>query len=79
MNTIAVESTTLAKVAYDTVRQLLQIEFRDHSIYQYFEVPAEVHEALLRASSKGIYFNRVIRPKFAYALAPNLDPESSLS
>lgn len=72
MNAIPVESTTLAKVAYDTVRQLLQIEFRDRTIYQYFGVPADVHEALLRASSKGTYFNRVIRPQFAYALASNV-------
>ena len=69
MNAIAVESTTLATVAYDPAQQLLQLEFRDRTIYHYCGVPADVHDALLRAPSKGTYFNRVIRPQFAYALA----------
>ena len=67
MTATAVDSTTLATVAYDADRELLQIEFRDRTIYRYFSVPAEVHAALLRAASKGNYFNRVIRGRFAYA------------
>jgi hypothetical protein len=35
-------------------------------MYQYFGVPAAVHEALLRAPSKGSYFNRAIRGWFPY-------------
>ncbi len=65
MKSTVVESTTLATVAYDADRELLQLEFRDRTIYQYFGVPADVHEALLRAPSKGCYFNRVIRRQFA--------------
>jgi KTSC domain len=71
MNVTAVESTTLAMVAYDDARELLQLEFRSLAIYQYFGVPAAVHTALLRASSKGSYFNRVIRGRFRYSLASN--------
>jgi F0F1-type ATP synthase beta subunit len=69
MKTIAVESTSLATIAYDAPRQLLQIEFRDQTIYRYFQVPAEVYAALLRAPSKGSYFNRVIRGRFPYTCA----------
>jgi len=69
MNTTTVESTTLATVAYDDARKLLRLEFRGRAIYQYFGVPAAVHAALLRAPSKGGYFNRVIRGRFRYALA----------
>src|ERR1039457_1469150 len=60
MNVTAVESTTLAMVAYDDARELLQLEFRSRAIYQYFGVPAAVHTALLRAPSKGSYFNRIM-------------------
>jgi lysyl-tRNA synthetase class 2 len=66
MKPTIVESTTLATVAYDADRQLLQIEFRDRTTYRYFNVPTDVHETLLRARSKGSYFNRVIRRQFAY-------------
>lgn len=74
MNVTAVESTTLATVAYDEVRELLQLEFRSPAIYQYFGVPAAVHESLLRAPSKGSYFNQVIRGRFPYCLASNGEP-----
>jgi hypothetical protein len=71
MNVTAVESTTLATVAYDDAQELLQLEFGSGAIYQYFGVPAAVHAALRRAPSKGSYFNQVIRGRFPYALASN--------
>lgn len=67
MKPTVVESTTLTTVAYDADRQHLQIEFRDRTTYRYFNVPTDVYETLLRAPSKGSYFNRVIRGQFAYA------------
>ena len=69
MHFTAVESTTLATIAYDEARELLQLEFRSRAIYQYLGVPAAVHEALLGAPSKGSYFNRFIRGHFPYGLA----------
>jgi KTSC domain-containing protein len=68
MNVAAVESTTLATVAYDDAQELLQLEFRSRAIYQYFGVPAGVQADLLRAPSKGTYSNRVIRGRFPYSL-----------
>ena len=68
MLTAAVESTTLATVAYDQARELLQLEFCSKAIYQYAGVPAAVHTALLSAPSKGRYFNQTIRGRFPYRL-----------
>jgi hypothetical protein len=66
MKLTVLESSSLATVAYDAKRELLQIEFRDRTIYRYRHVPADVHAALLRAPSKGSYFNRVIRGQFVF-------------
>jgi len=66
MNAISVESSTLATIAYDSTRELLQLEFNSHALYQYFDVPATVHEGLMYAPSKGSYFNQNIRGKFLY-------------
>jgi hypothetical protein len=79
MQTTSVESTLLATVAYDTRRKVLQLELRNQVIYQYFGVPTTVYEALLRAPSKGKYFNQAIRGKFPYSLGPHsqLRPRSS--
>jgi hypothetical protein len=60
------ESTALATVMYDTERELLRLEFRDRLVYDYFGVPAETHDALLRSTSKGGYFNRMIQGRFPY-------------
>ena len=70
MQPALVESSTLATVAYDAGRKILQLEFCDRTVYQYFQVPAEVHEALLAAPSKGQYFNRANRGQYAFALRP---------
>ena len=67
MNVTAVESTTLSTIAYDDARNLLQLVFCSGAIYQYFNIPAAVHAELLCASSKGTYFNRIIRGCLAYA------------
>jgi hypothetical protein len=75
MNVTAVESTTLATVAYDDTREILQLEFRSRAVYQYFGVPAAVHAALLRTPSKGSCFNRVIRGCFPYSPASNARAE----
>ncbi len=71
MNITAVESTTLAALAYDDAHEILQLEFRSHAIYRYFGVPAPVYEALLAAPSKGRYFNQAIRGNFPCARASN--------
>ena len=63
---VAVDSTTLATIAYDEARELLELEFFNRAVYLYFGVPAAVHQALLNAPSKGRYFNSVIRGRYAY-------------
>jgi hypothetical protein len=66
MNITSVESSTLAALAYDDAREILQLEFHSRAVYLYFGIPAPVYEALLAAPSKGRYFNRAIRGKFPH-------------
>jgi KTSC domain len=73
MRVATVESSTLATVAYDEARELLRLEFCNRAVYQYFGVPAAVHQALLGAPSKGKYFNHTIRGRFPYRLIPDFD------
>ena len=70
MRMVAVKSSTLAAVGYDAVRKLLHLEFCSGAVYRYFSVPAGVHAALLNATSKGSFFNRSIRGRFAYRQSP---------
>ena len=71
---VAVESSTLAKLAYDNQREVLQTEFRDGSIYQYLGVPLHTYQELLQADSKGAYYNRYIRRLFPYVMLRAASP-----
>lgn len=64
-NVVALDSSSLMSVAYDSERTTLEIQFRDRSIYQYIEVPETIHQDLLHAVSKGDYFNKHVRNRFA--------------
>jgi hypothetical protein len=66
----AVESITLSVVAYDEAREVLRLQFRSGAIYEYSDVPAGVHAALLNAPSRGGYFNQSIRGRFRYRAIP---------
>lgn len=58
---IPVTSTHLQSVGYDASSRILTVEFRNGSIYEYENVPPEVHAELMTADSHGKYFHRHIR------------------
>jgi hypothetical protein len=61
MDRIQVSSSNLASVGYDLESLILEIEFHSGGVYQYFNVPAQRHERLMRAGSKGQYFDEHIK------------------
>lgn len=60
------ESSNLAAASYDETSQVLSIRFKSGRTYRYADVPTNVYQALLSASSPGQYFNSII--KDAYGL-----------
>jgi hypothetical protein len=60
MGRIPVSSSSLAEVGYDSGSETLEIMFRSGGIYQYFNVPAFIHERLLEAGSPGRFFRAEI-------------------
>ena len=61
MNREPVQSSNLASVGYDISTNVLEIEFLNGGVYQYYGVPAQVHEGLMNAGSKGSYFHHNIK------------------
>jgi hypothetical protein len=54
-------------VGYDAQTQVLEIEFVNGTIYQYFNVPESIYSGLMGASSHGRYFDAYIKKGgFAY-------------
>lgn len=67
MNRTPVTSSNLASVGYDASTQTLEIEFHNGGVYQYFDVPQGVVDALMSASSLGSFFHAQIRGVYRYA------------
>jgi hypothetical protein len=64
MKWVEMDSTSIAAIGYDRGKHKLGIEFRQSgSVYFYFEVPPEEHEAFMAADSKGEYLNRVFKAR----------------
>ena len=61
-----VDSSMLISVGYDPTEQLLELEFASGRVYQYLDVPASEHRALMGADSKGGYFNENTRDFYRY-------------
>ena len=66
MNRISVESSNIESIGYDSNSKNLEIEFNDHSVYRYYEVPEDVYEELMAAESKGSYLHQKIKGVYRY-------------
>ncbi|MBZ0298603.1 MAG: KTSC domain-containing protein [Anaerolineae bacterium] len=56
----------MRSVGYDSATSVLEIEFHNGSIYQYFSVPSNIHQGLMGAPSHGQYHHRHIRDRYRY-------------
>jgi hypothetical protein len=64
MNRIPVDSTNLASVGYDSDSLVLEVEFKNGKVYQYFDVPQSAYDEMMGSASKGSYLNNVIKKQF---------------
>lgn len=62
-----VSSSNVASVGYDAGSALLEVEYKDGSIYQYFDVPQHHYEGLVGAGSVGSYLNQNIKGSYRYS------------
>lgn len=56
METRKVSSSNISSIGYDASSQILEIRFLNGGIYQYYNVPSNIYNNLMTASSHGKYF-----------------------
>jgi hypothetical protein len=56
-----VESTTIKSFGYNAVAKVLEVEFKNESIYRYYKVPQPAVTLLEQADSVGRVFSQVIK------------------
>jgi len=59
-----INSRAIRSVAYDPELLILEIEFTNGGIYQYYPVPPATYEEFCAADSKGTFVNQRIKPNF---------------
>ena len=59
-----INSRAIRSVAYDPELLILEIEFTNGGIYQYYRVPPATYEEFCTADSKGTFVNQSIKPHF---------------
>lgn len=73
MNRAPVKSKGIRAIGYDAATQKLEVEFANGRVYEYFDVPPEVHKTLTTADSISTAFNQCIREIYEYRRAPEPD------
>ena len=63
---IPVDSSFIKEVAYHDRLRVLDIRLRNGKAYTFSGVPNKVFQNFMKSKSKGEYFNRVIKKKYAY-------------
>lgn len=66
MNRERVKSSNIVSIGYDLDSQILEIEFKKNSVYQYYDVPENEYIELMNADSHGKYLNSNIKDNYQY-------------
>ena len=66
MERVPVSSSVLSAVGYDAETQTLEVEYSRGGIYQYKDVPLEVFDQLMEATSKGTFINDHVKDSYAF-------------
>ena len=72
-------SSSVKAVGYDPASQTLRVQFQSGAVYDYADVPVELHASLAAAPSVGSFFGQNIRTKYPGVLvtSPAENSESS--
>ncbi len=60
-------SSNIAEIGFDEDTQTLEILFLNNSIYQYFDVPMHIYDALMQAESQGKFLAQNIKGFYRYS------------
>lgn len=67
MKIIPVTSSNVEAIGYDGDSQTLQVEFKNGSTYQYFDVPERIFDELRDAGSIGAYLSSNIKGVYRFS------------
>lgn len=73
----AVKSSNVEQIGYDDLTQTLQVNFKNGSKYQYYEIPADLYKAFRGAPSIGNFIAKHIKGKYLTVKIEEIKIENS--
>lgn len=67
MERYTVASSNIASIGYDAATETLEVEFLSGSIYQYYNLPENMYDQLMKEPSKGKFLNVYIKNAYPYS------------
>ena len=61
-----VQSSNVASIGYDAASRILEVEFLNGTVYDYFDVPQAIYTGIMGAASHGSYLAQFVKGKFKY-------------
>lgn len=62
-----VSSSNVESVGYEKDSETLEVEFKNGTLYQYFDVPQQIFDGLISADSVGGYLAQNIKGVYRYS------------
>lgn len=63
MQLIPITSSNLAQIGYDSDTMLMQIMFKNGSLYSYANVEPDTYNEMMTSDDPGRYFAEIIKPQ----------------
>ncbi|MDC8098284.1 KTSC domain-containing protein [Chryseobacterium rhizosphaerae] len=60
-------SSVVNSFIYFPETEILRVIYQSGAVYDYLNVPPDIVEKFGKARSKGIFLNKVIKPRFTYS------------
>ena len=62
-----VASSNVKAIGYDEHTQTLEVEFLNGRVYQYYDIPENMHNHFMQAPSKGQFLHIYIKNRYPYS------------
>lgn len=62
-----VQSSNVLAIGYAPEESILEVEFSNGAVYQYYNVPQYLHDDLMQSHSKGQFINTYIKNAYSFS------------
>jgi len=75
MERIAVKSSNIKEIGYETVTKTMEVVFSNGTVYRYGGVPKKSYEEMVASESVGKYFHAKIKPFYKHTRQEDSDKQ----